>query len=201
MIAIEAENRIAAAERYATAARSSDLSPVLDGRCDVDKLIAAGWAAKDPRRAAALALYRMAATGNMNGLLPIVETMDGWLNGKLQRKAGKGGSTLRPVPKLQRREMVVQVLRWWLKPTCGYCEGRGFELLGDDEAEGARALSDRACKSCHGTGKRPIEREVPNHLREAARALADQLDRLVLIVTGEMAKSLRDRMPELEAAP
>lgn len=201
MIAIGKGDEITAAERYALATKSANLSPKLDGRCDADKLIAAGWAAKDPRRSAALALYRMAVTGDMNGLQPIAETMDGWLNGKLQRKAGKGGATLRPVPKLQRREMVVHVLRWWLKPTCGYCEGRGFELVGDDEAEGARALSDRACKACHGTGKRPVEREVPPHLREAAKLLADQLDSLVLMVTGEMARLLNERMPSLEVTP
>lgn len=192
---------LTAAERYARSTTTRNLGLVVDGRCDADVLIAAGWAAKDPRRSAALALYRMAVTGDMNGLQPIAETMDGWLNGKLQRKAGKGGATLRPVPKLQRREMVVHVLRWWLKPTCGYCEGRGFELVGDDEAEGARALSARACKACHGTGKRPVEREVPPHLREAAKLLADQLGSLVLMVTGEMARLLNERMPSLEVTP
>lgn len=195
MIAIGKDDKITAAERYARAATTTDLTPNLSGRCDADKLIAAGWVARDPRRAAALALYRMAVTGDTNGLQPIADTMDGWLNGKLQRKGAK------PMPKVQRREMVVHVLRWWLQPTCGYCEGRGFELLGDDDAPGARALSDRACKACHGTGKRPVEREVPPHLKEAARLLADQLDSLVLLVTGEMARVLNERMPELEVAP
>lgn len=186
---------ITAAEKYARSTNTSNLSLVVQGRCDADALIAAGWVAKDPRRVAALALYRMAVTGDTNGLQPIADTMDGWLNGKLQRKGAK------PMPKVQRREMVVHVLRWWLQPTCGYCEGRGFELVGDDDAPGARALSDRACKACHGTGKRPVEREVPPHLKEPARLLADQLDSLVLLVTGEMARVLNERMPSLEVMP
>lgn len=191
MIAIGKDDQITAAERYALATGTSDLSPNLGARCDIDKLIAAAWVAKDPKRTAAMALYRMAVTGSTCGLQTITDTMDGWLNGKLQRKGA------RPIPKVQRREMVVHVLRWWLRPTCGYCEGRGFELIGDDDQEGARTLSDRACKACHGTGKRPVEREVPPHLKDAARQLADELDRLVLLVTGEMARVLADRMPNL----
>ncbi|MCH8180237.1 MAG: hypothetical protein IIA02_10705 [Proteobacteria bacterium] len=197
MIAIGKDDQITAAERYALATGSSNLTPNLGARCDADKLIAAAWVSKDPRRAAAMALYRMAVVGSTNGLQTIADTMDGWLNGKLQRKA-------RPIPKVQRREMVVHVLRWWLRPTCGYCEGRAFELVGeerDDDREGARTLSGRACKACHGTGKRPVEREVPPHLKDAARQLADELDRLVLLVTGEMARVLRDRMPDLGVAP
>lgn len=191
MIAIGKDDQITAAERYALAAGSSNLTPKLGARCDADHLIAAAWVSKDPRRAAAMALYRMAVVGSTNGLQTIADTMDGWLNGKLQRKGA------RPIPKVQRREMVVHVLRWWLRPTCGYCEGRGFELVGDDDQEGARTLSSRACKACHGTGKRPVEREVPPHLKDAARQLADELDRLVLLVTGEMARVLRDQMPNL----
>lgn len=194
MISIGTDDRITAAERYARATSTSDLTPNLTGRCDADKLIAAGWVARDPRRSAALALYRMAVSGDMNGLQTIADTMDGWLNGKLQRKGAK------PVPRIQRREMVVHVLHWWVRPTCGYCEGRGFELLGNDDAPGARALSPVSCQACHGSGKRPVEREVPPHLKESARMLADQLDTLVLMVTGEMAKVLSEQMPELEVA-
>lgn len=192
MVLVTTDDRVTAAERYAIATSTSDLSQSADKRCDADKLIAAGWVTQgDPRRSVALDLYRMAVTGNTNGLSSVVDTMDGWLNGKLLRRGGK------TFPKHQRREMVVSVLRWWLHPTCGYCEGRCFELLGDDDTDGARALSTKHCPACHGTGKRPVEREVPNHMRDQARMLADQLDSLVLLVTGEMARVLAGRMPDL----
>jgi len=168
-------NRPTAAERYALATSSSDLG-VNAGHCDADKLIAAGWVASDPKRAA----------GNTQGLETVIDTMDGWLNRRTQRRGG------RPMPKHQRRELVASVLRWWIRPTCAYCEGRCFELIPRDEAteSGAGVLSGTPCKACHGTGRRPVEREVPNHLGGAARELADELDRLVILVTGEMARRL-----------
>lgn len=184
-------DHVTAAERYAIATGSSDLTPRASGHCDADKLIAAGWAASDPKRAIALSLYRMAVTGNTQGLQGVVDAMDGWLNAATQRKGG------RPIPKHQRRQACASILSWWLKPTCGYCEGRGFELVPSDNPEGtgARVLSGTACQACHGTGKRPLERELPSHLGKHARDITDQLDRLVVMVTGEMARMLR---PELE---
>lgn len=184
MIAIGKDDRITAAERYAIATGSSDLTPALDRRCDVDKLIAAGWATQgDPRRIAALALYRMGTVGNTQGLSLVVETMDGWLNGWTKRKGRQ------PIPKFQRRELVASTLKWWLNPTCGYCQGRGFELVPREDEVGAQTLSCH-CKACSGTGRRPLVREVPAVFLKASESLAEELDRLVLIVTGEMARSL-----------
>ena len=189
MITTQNPDRVTAAERYAVATNSSDLTPVA-GHCDADKLIAAGWAASDPRRAAGLSLYRMSVAGNTQGLETVVDTMDGWLQGRMHRKG------IRPMPKHQRREAVASVLRWWIRPTCGYCEGRCFELIHRDEATatGAGVLSGTPCQACHGTGRRPVEREVPNHLGKTARELADELDRLVILVTGEMARRLNTSM-------
>jgi hypothetical protein len=181
---------ITVAEKYAMASTSSHLGVNLERRCDADLLIAAGWAASDPKRAAALALYRMSVAGNTQGLETVIDTMDGWLNGRMQRRG------IRPMPRHQRRELVAAVLRWWIRPVCGYCEGRCFELIPRDEAaeSGAGVLSGTPCTACHGTGRRPVEREVPNHLGGAARELADELDRLVILVTGEMARRLNTVM-------
>lgn len=188
MIAIGKTDRITAAERYARATETTDLTPRSDRRCDADKLIAAGWVTQgDPRRALAMDLYRMGVTGNTQGLATVVDAASGWLAAWTSRK----GRT--PMPKHQRAQLVTQTLHWWLHPVCGYCEGRMFELLpsatGDDEG-GARALSTQACQACHGTGKRPLAREVPAQHVAAATYLADELDRLVLLVTAEMAKRL-----------
>lgn len=188
MIAIGKDDRITAAERYAKAAESSDLTPALDRRCDVDKLIAAGWATQgDPMKRAALDLYRMATTDNTQGLSHVIETMDGWLNRWTQRKGRH------PIPKFQRRELVSVTLRWWLKPTCGYCEGRGFDLVPKEDGEPSQVLGHE-CVACHGTGRKPLAREVPPQHRRAADHLAEELDRLVLVVTGEMARRLSASM-------
>lgn len=188
MIAIGKDDRITAAERYAKAAESSDLTPALDRRCDVDKLIAAGWATQgDPMKRAALDLYRMATTDNTQGLSHVIETMDGWLNRWTQRKGRH------PIPKFQRRELVSSTLRWWLKPTCGYCEGRGFELVPKEDGSLSQVLGGE-CGACHGTGRKPLVREVPHQYRRAAEHLAEELDRLVLVVTGEMARRLSASM-------
>lgn len=187
MIAIGKTDRITTAERYALATDTADLTPRADRRCDADKLIAAGWAAQgDPRRALALDLYRMGVTGNTQGLAAVVESASGWLSAWSSRK----GRT--PLPRHQRQQLVAQTLHWWLKPTCGYCEGRMFELLPSASGDegGVRALSTEPCQACHGSGKRPLAREVPSHHVAAATYLADELDRLVILVTGEMAKRL-----------
>jgi hypothetical protein len=180
-----ASDRVTAAERYARAASSTDLTAHADARCDADKLIAAGWAAQDPDHALALGLYRMAVTGDTQGLHPLVERAAGWINAWSSHKGR------RMLARAQRIELAAQVLHWWLRPTCGYCEGRGFELVDSEHEDGARALSDQPCEACHGSGKRPLVREVPSHLQGHAKHLADKLDNLVLKVTGEMARRLR----------
>ncbi len=50
MINIGKDDRVTAAERYAVATGTHNLTPALDRRTDADKLIAAGWATQgDPR--------------------------------------------------------------------------------------------------------------------------------------------------------
>ncbi len=43
-------------------------------------------------------------------------------------------------------------LAHYMFPSCPECSGRGFEVL-----DGAPVLSGRACRACHGSGKRPVQ--------------------------------------------
>lgn len=181
---------ITAAERYARATVSSDLTAYRaeDHRCDADRLIAAGWAAQDPDRALALSAYRMALTGDLQGLHDVAERCAGWINAWCQRKGR------RVLTRSQRIELATQVLAWWVRPVCGYCEGRCFELMPSEHEDGVRALSGQYCQACHGTGRRPLAREVPAHLQQPAEYVESRLNNLVLQVTGEMGRRLAARV-------
>lgn len=176
------------AERYASATSSGDLTPRLKGVSDADVLLAAGMATcKDPsRRGLALACYRMSVRGDMRGLAEVVEAADGWLLSYLSR----GGR--RPLKREVRRQLIVDTLTWWVTPTCGYCGGTGFvEALVQGTDEGAGRLTQQACSCCHGSGKRPLAREVPPALQQHAAWMAAELDRLVAQIQAVMQRLLR----------
>lgn len=168
------------AERYAHATQTTDLTVHLNERCDADVLLAAGYAAsKDRRRGIALQVYRMAVRQDLGGLSVVAEEVGHWLQGRLSRKGN------RPVPKLARDALVLTVLRWWLKPACTFCNGTGY-----DQIEDTPNLSAHECDNCHGTGKSPVARLVPGPLKAHAEWLGKELDDLVLVVHGDMAKLL-----------
>jgi len=174
------------AERYASATSSGNLTPKLTGLTDADLLLAAGAAAqRSPERRLALAAYRIQLRGDMEGLSVVVDGADAWLQGRLSR----GGR--RPLPRDARRQLVVDTLLWWTNPICGYCNGTGFvEATVEDTDEAAGRLTTEACSCCHGSGRRPLAREVPPKLREHAEWMATQLDRHVSLLRADMARLL-----------
>lgn len=177
-------SRAQVAERYARATQSSDLSVRPNERCDADVLLAAGYAASnDRRRSIALDLYRMGVRNDLSGISSVAAEMSGWLTHRLARKGG------RPMPKVAREALVMSVLRWWIKPACPFCNGTGYDVI-----EESNRLSDNACSNCHGSGKTPVGREVPGPLRKHAEWLGQQLDELIMVVHGDMAKLLAERM-------
>lgn len=189
MIKIGKDDRITTAERYARATSTTDLTAHADTRCDADKLLAAGYATQgDPRKSLALKLYRMGQTGDMQGLHEAATAMDGWLKDYCSRKGRK------PMPPGARQALVTSTLHWWLTPVCEFCQGRMFELIprAEGEEHGAQAISTKACSACFGTGKRPLAKVVPAAFERHAQYLADELDRLVIQVTGDMARRLAD---------
>lgn len=175
---------ITVGERYASATRSSNLLPKFLGVTDADVLLAAGMAAHgDERLRLALTLWRMRVNSDSDGLWDVVANLDQWLLRFLARKGN------RPMAKEARRALLGDVLSWWLKPTCTYCEGRAFLVVPDTPR-----LSTVACEGCHGTGQRQLARCVPHaHVRHA-RWLTSEMDRLASVVHGRMAKLLSNRM-------
>lgn len=178
------DERITVAERYARATQSSDLSPTVERRTDADVLMAAGIAASgDPRKILALAIYRLGVTGDRSSLWQIVEECDGWLAGHLSRKGR------RPMPKAARRQLIVSVLGWYQNQTCDFCGGTGIAV----EEDAGRSVGS-ICEACHGSCKKPLQREVPPAYELSARWLADQIDQHALLIHKEMAKLLSQRM-------
>ena len=161
MTTTDDDSQITLAERYSHAAMTGDLTP-REGRCDADILLAAGIAASgDREKSVALALYRVSVTGDRTGLPALVEEMAGWL----------ASTQYRPLPPRSRRALVMDVLVYWFEPTCRYCNGAGFVAMPN-----APALSAEACRACHGTGRRPVAREVPHAHVDHARWLVERLD-------------------------
>lgn len=184
VIASTRPSRATVAERYAKATQTSDLTTRLDQRCDADVLLAAGYAASgDRRKNIALHVYRMTIRQDLGGLAPVVEEVDNWLKGRLSRKGH------RPMSRVPRQALILTVLRWWMKQACEYCNGTGYEVIED-----TGRLSGHECSNCHGTGKTPIARIVPPPMRSHAEWLAKELDSLVLVVQGDMAKLLAENM-------
>jgi len=174
---------ITGAERYARALETKNLTVKTLERCDVDQLIAAGWAGNgDPGKQLALALYRLQVVRDRSGLAAVVERAGLVLQDRLK---GRGLIT-----RTSRQALVVNTLRHWLNPTCDWCMGRCYV-----EMEGSPTLSLQECDACHGTGRTPLSRVIPSKQRGHAEWLQSEWDRAVSEVIGAMAAHLR---PSLE---
>lgn len=184
------DDRPGLAERYASATSSGNLTPRLEGLTDADVLLAAGIAAsKDSRKMLALKVYRMAVQGTLTDLHDITCSADVWLLEFLRKRH------LRPMNSFARQQLIVDTLNWWIRPVCGYCGGTGFvQAMVDGTDESAGRLTTQACSSCHGTGRRPLAREVPQQLKGAAEWMVSELDRLVALIHEDMAKLLGQRL-------
>lgn len=160
-------------ERYSHAVTADSLRP----GADLDVLTAAAMATgMDRRRAIALALERMRATGERAAVPALMRELAGWI---AQRQArGRG----RPGPRSSREAVVLSVLGWWFAPACTVCDGRGYRKLAH-----APALSGRACTSCGGVG-RP---DLPPSAGSDAQWLAAELERIVSASMAEMARRMR----------
>jgi hypothetical protein len=196
-------------ERYIGAARSGNLR-MAHGACDAEVILAAGYATgvtcgqcngvgridlhrcgacggvglfPNRRKVLGLKLYRMQVTGDLANVAEVETEMARWLAGRLSRGGHK------PMPAMQRQELVRDVIRWWIHPSCDYCGGLGYSIL-----EGTPSLSEVECPNCFGMGMIPVRRAVPPRLGSHAVFLVSELDSLCGAVLGDLADVLRRGM-------
>lgn len=161
-------------EAYESACSTSDLGVEPDKKKPVDILIAGGWS--DSRIGMALLRLRSEWESSEKPRFP-----DPYLVAKLGTQLGDHGRAktlahtwytnelkmlrlkLKGLPavshqlylKAERkgipREIIPQVMAWWLSQTCLACGGHGKTLI-----PGSPTLSSHDCQVCRGTGKKKL---------------------------------------------
>jgi hypothetical protein len=161
-----------ALERLATAVVTSDLTYDPERRVPLDHVIAMGLASiKSPTTSNVLRLYLgqpEAWAAAKLSVLAIVRRLDakrGW--------------------RLSDRDLdrvATSSLHQHINPTCSHCKGRGFEVIPDTPA-----LSAKACRHCHGTGRRTPGRR----LRVEIEATIASLEHINSITEAAVRRLLR----------
>jgi hypothetical protein len=121
--------------RWAVAEVSSDLQHH-EKECDVDILGAVGMAS---HRNGHVAIYRVKYLNDVNSIPEAVTQFSQLTKVALVRRRFK----------LKARNLSERILEHWINDVCQSCQGRMYVALPGER------LSDRACKSCEGIGKRP----------------------------------------------
>lgn len=181
------------AEKYLSATASSHLQVDAEKPGDVDKLIAAGSLARDPRKDLALRVWRVRATGSARGVHQMAEELGEMLAGHgADRRQGRylRSSTRETMHPMKARMLAMTVLKWWRQPRCQVCNG-----LGHPKMPNAPILdTTRVCPHCHGTGVAPLELRVRHEHIEHARWLVSQMEGLSALVFDQMARKLSSPM-------
>lgn len=135
------ENRPDITERVGSALSRGDLRQ-RETMCDLDTITALGLVGVSERLADTV--YRLKYANDYksyNDAFDGVYRLARVLDVRLRWRSRRSGL----------RRMVTRVLGYWLNDVCFTCTGLGYEV-----ARGSPHLSDRACKACHGTKKRPM---------------------------------------------
>ena len=176
------DERQSVGERYLNAASSGH-----PAGCDVDVLLAVGWAASSPRKQFGLALWRLRATVSRPGFDLVLRSAIELLHSRTRRP--RHGTRLL-LTEAEQRTVASDVLRWWIEPICRFCQGRGRQT-----GQGG-ALLPTPCKACSGERHMPLAQVVPAAYLGAARWLADEFDRHTALVFAAAAARLREAMDE-----
>ena len=145
-------------ERLSTAMGSSDLSMDMIHRGDLDFIVALGIASSrhsavaGPMMRLHLASTPAALRGAFQSVLGMVKRMNAKKNWRLNTRS------------LQ--VVALNALSHHINPICPACHGRKYELI-----EGAPALSATACKVCHGTGRRAVQKKHRDQINQVIAAL------------------------------
>lgn len=170
-------------ESYARATRATDLSASTEHRTDADVLLAAGYAAQGNRNGrVALMAYRMKISGDRSQKAEIVEALMDMVAKKVARR------TLPSVNRARSRVIVETVIGWWANDNCEVCTGRKMEPI-----PGTPHLSANWCSACNGLGTRAIPDQGPR-FNPHARWLAAELDMMLAVIVGQMAKRLAPQL-------
>lgn len=181
-------------ERYSRAIESGHLE-VRPGVCDVDMLIAAGWA----KEGLGTALFRLrtefdtvnrreleqCATSLTARVLTLAQmTTLPTTRAALGRFACAHATRVR----FMRDDRAVlhiagRALDLWLDPLCPHCSGRGFN--------GGFGAPIQICPKCHGTKLRSPRLDATNDGHEFGRSLLVQMDRKTERVREAMSRFLR----------
>lgn len=155
-------SRPSALERLSVAMNTSDLSLDFNHRTDTDYVIALGIAeARNDKVAGPLmrlhtTTSRLALKDAYKAVESLVRRMDAKMNWRLN------GQAIRTVAE--------RALAHHIAPVCPHCQGRGFELQ-----ENSPVLSAKACKHCHGDGRRPVQRKHREEITKLIGVL-EQID-------------------------
>jgi len=149
-------------ERLAAAFSASDLT-LREGACSLDAVIALGVVGASSGKGAS-ALLRLAFDNDVTAIKAARRaTID---------KAKHLNATSRQGWKIARFKELIAIseaaLSLYLHPTCPACRGRKFEPI-----PGTPALSDRACKTCHGSGRHPLPARHRREVSDLVQALTD----------------------------
>lgn len=154
--------RPSAFERLSVAIGSSDLTADPVHRGDLDYIVALGFASARHSAVAGplMRLHLASSPGALKvafqSVLGLVKRMNAKKNWRLNTRSIQ--------------VVALQALSHHVNPVCPHCHGRKFELM-----EGAPALSAKACKACHGTGKRPVQKKHRDYINQVITAL-EQID-------------------------
>lgn len=152
------EDRPSAFERLSTAVHTSDLTVDPDHRSDADYIIALGVAGSRHSAVASplMHLHLSGTNTNLKAAYNSVLALAKRLNAKKNWRLN--GTALQAV--------ALHSLSHHVVPICPHCHGRKFEVC-----DGAPTLSAEACKHCHGTGRRPIQKKHRDQIQQLIAVL------------------------------
>lgn len=128
-------------ERIASALSSHDLK-MRESACDLDKIIASGWSARD---------RQLGALGFWAKYVMDVEKTRQFLEQVRRLAVAKARERNRGGSRDELHRLAEVVVFWWLADKCPTCDGRGVLVL-----EGEQITSNYECHVCTGTGIRPL---------------------------------------------